>query len=342
MSDRIVLCFSRRRELLGVDGWDALRYYSEEGITVRDLLSFEHVHDINPFEVGVDHRREKRVHSKSLKWVVDELRLSGLMEHPFNSLSNGETHRALLAEAILKRPARLTVIDPMSGLDPAMRQRVGEVISQLPARGIAVTCRYRYHDEASESAVPANARQRASAQNGKACSCDNNQPPVVEIGNLQIKYGRRRLFSGLDWTVRRGERWVLRGPNGSGKTTLIALITGDCPLAYANDIKVFGIPRECGRDLLALRRRIGWLSPELQASTGLDAFALLDAALVGKPELLLLDEPCMNLSAGDARKMCRRIDSWLRRHPDVTAVCVAHRDEHIPSVFDRELALSVP
>ena len=89
---------------------------------------------------------------------------------------------------------------------------------------------------------------------------------------------RRKLFDNFSWTIRQGERWVLRGPNGSGKTTLMALITGDSPLAYANDVKVFGQPREPGHELHAIRRRIG-LAQTLLIST--DHSATRIATMVG-------------------------------------------------------------
>ncbi len=132
---------------------------------------------------------------------------------------------------------------------------------------------------------------------------------------------------------------MLNGPNGSGKTTLFALITGDSPLAYAADIKVFGVPRTPGTELAKIRRRIGMVSPEQQAYLGLSPDSLLDAALQGKHAILLLDEPFMNLDAQSARRAARRIDRHLRRHPEVTAILICHRPDEAPRSFDRTLSL---
>ena len=141
------------------------------------------------------------------------------------------------------------------------------------------------------------------------------------------------------WTIRQGERWVLRGPNGSGKTTLMALITGDSPLAYANDVKVFGQPREPGHELYAIRRRIAMVSPEMQIYLDKGPEELLEEALAREPELLILDEPCLNLDAKDAHRLCRRVAAWLKARPTVTAICIAHREDHVPNGFDQVVDL---
>ena len=40
---------------------------------------------------------------------------------------------------------------------------------------------------------------------------------------------RAVLLHGVNWTVERGEHWVVLGPNGAGKTTLFNLINGFTP-----------------------------------------------------------------------------------------------------------------
>ncbi|POX63321.1 lipoprotein ABC transporter ATP-binding protein [Streptomyces sp. Ru62] len=44
---------------------------------------------------------------------------------------------------------------------------------------------------------------------------------MIEIENLRKSYGPRTLWSGLDFTVRRGQLLALVGPSGSGKSTLL-------------------------------------------------------------------------------------------------------------------------
>ena len=163
---------------------------------------------------------------------------------------------------------------------------------------------------------------------------------LVDLRNVNVKFGRRVLFKNFAWTIREGERWLLRGPNGSGKTTLLSLITGDSPLGYACDVTVFGQRRGAAGSVLAdVRRKIGTVSPEQQVYLGASPSALLTAAFRRNPRLLLLDEPCYNQGLPAAKKILVRIASWLDRHPRAAAVCVSHRADQVPDGFTRELDL---
>ncbi|WGK68157.1 ATP-binding cassette domain-containing protein [Candidatus Haliotispira prima] len=66
-------------------------------------------------------------------------------------------------------------------------------------------------------------------------------PPPIEIRKLFFYYpnNRRIIFSDFDWTVEKGDFWVIVGANGSGKTSLIRLLLGlEC--ANGGSIRVLG------------------------------------------------------------------------------------------------------
>jgi ATPase subunit of ABC transporter with duplicated ATPase domains len=49
---------------------------------------------------------------------------------------------------------------------------------------------------------------------------------VAILKDVQKGYGSRSIYDGLDFTVRRKERWCVMGVNGAGKSTLLKLIAG--------------------------------------------------------------------------------------------------------------------
>jgi len=49
---------------------------------------------------------------------------------------------------------------------------------------------------------------------------------ALEVKNLSLKLGHRRLVTGLNWQVRQGEFWCVLGRNGAGKSTLLHALSG--------------------------------------------------------------------------------------------------------------------
>lgn len=341
------LSFAQQQEAASSgEGWLQCRYYSEDGTSVREHLSFKEVFNICPFEVGVSHTAERKAYRARFEKVVRLLELTDLLPRPFVSLSNGEMRRVLFARALLKGPKKLILDDPMAGLDPERRERFKKIVGALSRDGVDVVLRVRNRDElpvafggtksVADTGAKATAPRRAA---GIVLRSPTDAPPVVELRNIRIRFGKRWLFRDFNWTVRRSEHWVLKGRNGSGKTTLFALITGDSPLGYANDVTVLGQRRQPGEELRKVRRKIGMVSPEMQTYLGKSPEVLLEEALAIGPDLLLLDEPCLNLNAAEARRLLRRVSTWLHGHPKTTAICIAHRADHVPPGFEHLLEL---
>src|SRR6201989_2627719 len=49
---------------------------------------------------------------------------------------------------------------------------------------------------------------------------------VVSLKNVHKGYGSKRIYEGLNFMVRRRERWCVMGINGAGKSTLLKLLAG--------------------------------------------------------------------------------------------------------------------
>src|SRR3982074_3355298 len=52
---------------------------------------------------------------------------------------------------------------------------------------------------------------------------------VVSLKSVHKSYGNRSIYEGLDFLVRRKERWCVMGVNGAGKSTLLKLVAGFMP-----------------------------------------------------------------------------------------------------------------
>ena len=49
---------------------------------------------------------------------------------------------------------------------------------------------------------------------------------VATLKGVHVRYGSRTIYDGLDFQIRRKERWCVMGVNGAGKSTLLKLIAG--------------------------------------------------------------------------------------------------------------------
>lgn len=51
-------------------------------------------------------------------------------------------------------------------------------------------------------------------------------PPILEVNQLEKKFGSNYAVKGISFSVEEGEVFGLLGPNGAGKTTTISMLTG--------------------------------------------------------------------------------------------------------------------
>lgn len=223
--------------------------------------------------------------------LCESFALRDVMDKRINYLSSGELRKLLVVNALRSRPDLLVLDNPYIGLDSASRLELDAALRSLPARGTSVVmllCDPADIPAYAVAVLPMAGRTLLPLVTDRAAiDALRSQTPVCEeidasqlplrpeahgddyevafsITDGHVSYGDRRIISGLDWTVRRGERWALTGPNGSGKSLLLSMICGDHPQAYANRITLFDRRRGSGESIWEIKDRIGYVCPEMQ------------------------------------------------------------------------------
>ncbi len=174
---------------------------------------------------------------------------------------------------------------------------------------------------------------------------------MLKVRGLRKAFGERILFSGLDLTLRRGDKIGIIGPNGAGKTTLLRMLAGEAA-ASAGSVDVgagvtIGYYAQHHADTLDpgrtayeevaavdpaatetrirsilgafvisgddVNKRVGVLSGGERARVAL-------AKLLASPgEVLLLDEPTNHLDMESSESLAESLASW-----DGALIVVSH------------------
>ena len=214
--------------------------------------------------------------------VLKRFKLWRLRGRRMLSLSYGQRRLVLVARAFAG-PARVLLLDEVfNGLDAGTRAALRRAlerrgrhdwllsshrVEELPA---SVTHLASMAAGRIVSAGPLTVTPRAGATPTPTLDAlPALTPPtwqdawLFEISNAALYRDYRPVLRALDWKVARGEHWAVLGANGSGKSTLLNMIHGDLHPALGGSIRRQGLP--AGTHIREWKRRVGWVSPELQA-----------------------------------------------------------------------------
>jgi len=229
---------------------------------------------------------------KPAEVFLKEMGIEYLRDERLIQLSNGENKKLQILKARLEEPTVLILDQPFIGLDKETRGWLQQQFERLIKSGVLLIL------ITSPEEIPGSISKVLLLEKGevksfekleafnkrieldpieiksdfispdlkqflKAEQTNTAYKSVIEMREVSVQYGDKIILDKVNWKVTKGERWLLSGPNGAGKSTLLSLITADNPKAYANSIFLFGKKRGSGESIWDIKRKIGFISPEL-------------------------------------------------------------------------------
>ncbi len=190
---------------------------------------------------------------------------------------------------------------------------------------------------------------------------------VVSLKGVAKKYGSRTIYDGLDFMIKRRERWCIMGINGAGKSTLLKLVAGatepddgsvsigaSVKMGYFaqhamdlldGDLTVFEwleqeFPRAGQGSLRALAGCFGFSGDDIEKkcrvlSGGEKARLVMAAMLFDPPNLLVLDEPTNHLDLDTKEMLIKALSDY-----EGTMLFVSHDRHFLAELSNRVLELT--
>jgi ATPase subunit of ABC transporter with duplicated ATPase domains len=190
---------------------------------------------------------------------------------------------------------------------------------------------------------------------------------VVSLKKVGKGYGNRSIYDGLDFQVRRKERWCVMGINGAGKSTLLKLVTGftepdNGTVAVGGSVKmgyfaqhamdlldgertVFqtledSFPQAGQGSLRALAGCFGFSGDDVEKrcrvlSGGEKARLVMALMLFDPPNFLVLDEPTNHLDIATKEMLITALSQY-----EGTMLFVSHDRHFLAALSNRVLELT--
>ena len=190
---------------------------------------------------------------------------------------------------------------------------------------------------------------------------------VVSLKNVHKRYGSRSIYEGLDFQVRRRERWCVMGVNGAGKSTLLKLITGsaepdDGRISLGASVKMgyfaqhamelidgehtvfealeHAFPQAGQGSLRALAGCFGFSGDDVEKkcrvlSGGEKARLVMARMLYDPPNFLVLDEPTNHLDLLTKEMLIKALADY-----EGTMLFVSHDRHFLAALSNRVLELT--
>ncbi|HEY0800950.1 MAG TPA: ATP-binding cassette domain-containing protein [Steroidobacteraceae bacterium] len=314
---RIAYVGGERQDKYARYGWN---------LSVRDVVATG-LHRTDLLLAPLTRSEAKRANS-----VLRGCGLYALARREFLSLSYGEKRLALLARALVQDPDWLLLDELYNGLDADYRRRMDAVLEAARRRGQSwIATAHRAID------VPGGTRSLIELSGGRICAVKRllgvdlkrltrsaeetpraprrvrerqaqnhvsmrSAPVLLRLSHVDLYVEHRAVLRDVNWRLRRGEHWSVFGANGAGKSSFLKLLYGDLAPALGGRIERAGYSK--GSPIMEWKRRVGYVSPELQSTYAVDV-GILELVASGRHSSIGLNDA---LTLQDAR-IARR---WLK------------------------------
>ncbi|KYG19155.1 glycosyl transferase family 1 [Bradyrhizobium sp. AT1] len=190
---------------------------------------------------------------------------------------------------------------------------------------------------------------------------------VVALKNVHKGYGSKRIYDGLDFMIRRRERWCVMGVNGAGKSTLLKLVAGasepdEGTVAVGGSVKMgyfaqhamdlldgeqtvfesleYAFPTAGQGSLRALAGCFGFSGDDVEKrcrvlSGGEKARLVMAKMLFDPPNFLVLDEPTNHLDLATKEMLINALSDF-----EGTMLFVSHDRHFLATLSNRVLELT--